>query len=174
MPAERLTIDVTVARDYLDQSEARHEDAVKLFRLAQDGAVELATAPQGYRLDVTGDLAEQLDDMLAEEGVESARQLAYLSTVTYPDANLFPGHVVEGFGSAWQQLIETWRSHEGKPPGDEDQIHVETHVADGRDVFITDDRALRAMCRRLRDEHDFPVESMGLAEYLQRFPLTRR
>jgi len=48
-------------------------------------------------------------------------------------------------------------------------VHLETHVADERDVFITDDRALRAMCRRLRDEHGFPIESMGLAEYLQRF-----
>jgi rRNA-processing protein FCF1 len=43
---------------------------------------------------------------------------------------------------------------------------------EGRDVFLTDDRPLRVMCRRLREEHGVPVVAMSLAEYLNRRPET--
>jgi hypothetical protein len=73
MPArERLTIDATVARDYLDPARARHAGAVDLFELARTGAIELSAAPQGYRIDVKGDLAQQLESMFAKEGVAEA------------------------------------------------------------------------------------------------------
>ena len=35
---------------------------------------------------------------------------------------------------------------------------------EGRDVFITNDGSLRAMCRRLRDEHNVPVTALPLEE----------
>jgi hypothetical protein len=165
---ERLTIDVTVARDYLDSEREGHRQAVTLFELARKGEVELAAAPQGYRLDVEGDLAERLRATFREEGVAEARQLAYPSRVTYPGPNLFPGAYVPGFGEAWTEVVATWRSHEWKPPQGEDRFHVETHVMEGRDVFLTDDRPLRVMCRRLREEHGVPVVAMSLAEYLNR------
>jgi hypothetical protein len=38
--------------------------------------------------------------------------------------------------------------------------------ADGRDVFITDDKRLLVMCRRLREEHGFPIVAMRIADYL--------
>ena len=49
-----------------------------------------------------------------------------------------------------------------------DGWHVETHVMEGRDVFLTDDTPLLAMCRRLRDEYNLPVTAMRPAEYLER------
>jgi hypothetical protein len=47
-----------------------------------------------------------------------------------------------------------------------DCMHVHTHVLEERDAFLTDDRALLVMCRRLRDEHGFPLQAMGLQAYM--------
>ena len=163
---ERLTIDATVARDYIDPSRPRHARSVELFELAREGAVELATAPQGYRLDATGDLGKQLNSTFASEGVAEMPQLAYASEVTFPSENLFPGAYVDGFVQAWDTVIATWRSHEWKPPQIGDRFHLETHLLEHRDVFLTDDRPLLAMCRRLREEHGIRIKAMGLAEYL--------
>jgi hypothetical protein len=173
MTRERLTIDITVARDYLavadEQRRERHERAVELFELAGRGEVELVVAPQGYRLDVEGELAEQLRAVFSEEGVSLARQLAYPSEVTFPGEDLIVGAFVPGFADAWNQIVATWESHkERKPPGDADRFHVETHVWEGRDYFITDDQPLLAMCRRLRSEHGIAIEAVTVADYLAR------
>jgi hypothetical protein len=168
--SERLTIDATVARDYTDPSRPRHARSAELFELAREGAVELSTAPQGYRLDATGDLAQQLESMFASEGVTEAPQLAYASEVTFPSDNLFPGAYVDGFAEAWDTVVATWRSHEGKPPQIGDRFHVQTHVHEQRDVFLTDDRPLLVMCRRLREEHGVPIVAMGLVDYMDSRP----
>jgi hypothetical protein len=164
---ERLTIDVNVARDYLEPDRDGHREAVVLFDLAQRGEVELATAPQGYRLDVEGDLAAQLRVAFEREEVGETRQVARVSEVTFPGDDLLPGHYVEGFVEAWNSIVETWRSHEGRPPEAPDRLHVETHIVEGRDVFLTADRALRAMCRRLTEDGFF-VTAMTASEYLER------
>jgi hypothetical protein len=158
---------LTVARDFLEPQRPRHALATNLFALAKIGDVELAVAPQGHRLDAHGDLAEQLRALFTDEKVTEAPQLAYLSEVTYPSENLYPGQFVAGFSEAWNKVIATWRSHEGKPPQMADRMHVETHVLEGRDVFLSNDRPLRVMCRRLREEHGFPVVAMGLEEFLE-------
>jgi hypothetical protein len=165
--SERLTIDATVARDYLDSRREGHVHAVELFALARKGEIELAAAPQGYRLDAQGNLAETLRATFETESVAIATQLSYPSEVTYPSDDLFPGSYVEGFSEAWADVVATWRSHEGKPPEGADRFHVQTHVFHGRDVFLTDDRSLRAMCRRLCDEHSIPVVALSPAEYLE-------
>jgi hypothetical protein len=161
---DRLTIDVTVARDYLDSRRSRHADALALFELARSGELELAAAPQGYRLDVEGDLAEKLRGVFEREEVRPTRQVARVSEVTYPGSDLIVGHYVEGFVEAWAQIAENWPN----APGDADRLHVETHVVEGRDVFITDDKALLTMCRRLCDEHGFAIVAMTPGEYLAR------
>jgi hypothetical protein len=64
---------------------------------------------------------------------------------------------------AWNTVLDDWRSHEGKKPKQPaDRLHVETHILEGRDVFITNERGLLAMCRRLRDEHAFAVDAMSV------------
>jgi hypothetical protein len=133
---ERITIDVTVARDFVDPRRPRHGHVVALFELARRGEVELWTAPQGYRLDVRGDLAMQLGDMLTDENVAEAPQLSYPSEVTFPGKSLFPGNYVKGLSAAWDDVATTWRDAK-QPPGVADHFHVETHIADGRDVFLT-------------------------------------
>ena len=79
---ERLTIDATVAFDYLDPEQERHALAVELFDLFRRGQVELAAAPQGYRLERRGNLTEQVRDAFEREEVRPAPQLAYPSAVT--------------------------------------------------------------------------------------------
>lgn len=168
---ERLSIDITVALDFLDASRARHAEALLLFALADSGEVEMILAPQGRRDDApTGQLAEQLTDLIRRGRVTEARQLARLSKVTFPSKGLFPGQYVRGFHEAWQAVLDTWRTDEAKRPGDKDRWHAETHVLEGADVFITDDRPLLVMCRRLRDEHEIPIVAMGLKEYVQTRP----
>jgi hypothetical protein len=59
---ERLTIDQTVAIDFLDPEAERRALAVELSDLFERGEIELAAAPQGYRLERRGDLSEQIPE----------------------------------------------------------------------------------------------------------------
>jgi len=169
-PCPNITLDVNVVRDFQESDRDGHENAVALFDLRRRGDVEFSTAPQGYRLDVErgSPLAESLRETFANEGVGQARQLAYPSEVTYPGEDLFPGRYVEGLPEAWNHVAANWHSHEWTPPEDADRLYVETHIIDRGDVFLTDDRPLRVMCRRLREEHHYPVVAMTVAEYLRR------
>lgn len=164
--SERLTIDVNIARDFLESTRSGHADAVVLFRLARDGLVELAFAPQGYALDVIGELSDRLRAILEIENTREAPQIAYASEVTFPSEDLFPGAYVQGFSEAWRTVASTWHTHQGKVPQDQDRLHVETHVHAERDVFLTSDKSLIKMCDRLRDEHGIPISASSLAEYL--------
>jgi predicted nucleic acid-binding protein len=168
---ELLTIDATVAFDYIGGAEPRHALAVELVERARRGQVELAAAPQGYRLDLTKGRAQSIAELraaFAREGVRQARQVARVSEVTFPGPDLFPGNHVEGFAEACEQIAEDWP----RAPGAADRFHVETHLTEQRDVFITDDRRLLRLCRRLRDEHGFPLVAMRLADYLAARPRT--
>jgi predicted nucleic acid-binding protein len=153
---ERLTIDQTVLIDFLDEAGDRHALAEELLDLAECGEVELAVAPQGYRMERRGDTTEQVREAFQRKGVVQARQIARVSEVTFPGPDLFPGNYVEGFAEACA----------GSSPGPADRFHVETHLTEGRDVFITDDRRLLVLCRRLHEEHGFPIVAMRLADYL--------
>jgi len=165
---ERLSIDTTVLRDYVGLERPRHAAAVELFEMAARGDVELVVAPQGFRFDVTGPLAALVEKAFPVGDVRLARQLSYPSAETYPSPDLFPGNHVAGFAEAWREVASTWNTHEGTPPNDRDMWHVETHLAEGRDVFVTDDEPLLTMCRQLREEHGLSIVAMRLPEYLAR------
>lgn len=53
------------------------------------------------------------------------------------------------------------------PAPSQPALQVEAHVLDKRDFFLTGDRALRAMCRRLHDEHQIPIVAMTVGEYVE-------
>lgn len=160
---ERLTIDTTVTRAYLNDEEDLHDAAVELFDLARRGDIELASASSGYAFDARGDLAEQMRAMLERERVVQTTQLAYPGVV-FPGPNAFPGAAVAGFREAWDAVAAKWNGP-GKLPNNKDALHVETHVLEKRDVFVTDDTGLLTMCRRLSD-HGFSILALRLAEYL--------
>lgn len=61
-----------------------------------------------------------------------------------PSPDLYLGQVVPGFQDACQAIAEDWKSEKGKAPGSEDRLHVEAHILEARDVFITNDGSLRA------------------------------
>jgi hypothetical protein len=166
MSVERLTIDSTVVIDLVDERQEQHQLAQRLVVLARTGEVELAVASSGHIFDAKDHAAERLSE-LARQGVLETVQLAYPG-VMIPGANAIPGAGVPGFRAAWDAVAATWKTHEGRCPGDNDALHVETHVLTERDVFVTDDRALRAMCRRLTEEHPFTVTAVSLAQYLSR------
>jgi hypothetical protein len=169
--SERLTIDTTVARDCIEPWQQGHDDAMKLLALHRRRKVRLAIAPQGHRDDVPRDpLRQALVAWIAREGIEELPQLAWPSGVTYPGDDLEPGNTVDGFDEAWRRVARSWPSHEKTPPGDKDAWHVETHLAAGGGVFLTDDDRLLRMCRRLRDEHGYPVEAIRPADYLASCP----
>jgi hypothetical protein len=143
-----------------------HAHAVALFGLAGQGEVELSTAPQGYRLDVEGDLAERLQATFDRESVASTRQVARVSEATFPGADLIPGRYDERLSGAWGMIAADWRTHEWKPPALADRFHLETHVVEKRDVFLTSDQPLLVMVRRLNAEHGFSIAAMTVADYL--------
>lgn len=162
-----LTIDMNVARDFLDERRLGHQAAVELFAL-NGSEVELAIGPQGQLLDAPeGKLQKELRAMFQQEGVKELRQLAYLSEATFPSKDLYPGQYVDGFQDSWRRIIETWKTSDGKPPEHPDDFHAEAHVLEERDVFITADRALREMCRRLSEEHGIAVVAMSVGDYLE-------
>ena len=161
-----ITVDVNVVRDFLDDRRDGHKLARELF--GRNGSeVDLAIAAQGHRLDADGLLGGELQEALAQKGIAETRQLAYLSDETYPADDLYPGQVVEGFQEAWDEIIGDWRTHESKVPQSPDDFHVEAHLLDKRDYFLTEDRPLRVMCRRLHDEHGFAIVAMSVGEYLE-------
>jgi hypothetical protein len=164
----RLTIDVTVIGDLCDSSRSGHKYAKTLLELAEVGEVEVAIAPQGWRLDVPdGKWKERLDDLITKGVVTYLPQLSYPSEVTFPSNDLIPGNVVKGLSEAWEQVSATpGPSDPQTPPDNKDRLHVETHVADNRDAFLTSDKALLTMCRRLRDEHGFSIEAVTVRDFL--------
>jgi hypothetical protein len=166
---QTLTIDTTTVRDFVDPRRPRHLNAVALFELHRAGSIELAMAPQGTMLDSSGELARLITWTLVQQNVAMLPQLAYLSSATFPSPTLLPGFVVKGFGNAWQAVFDSWRTHDSRPAdhaGSPDRFHVETHVITRRRIFITNDRPLRVMCRRLREEHGFAIVAMELGDYL--------
>ncbi len=165
---ERVTIDQTVALAYLNPREDSHEDAKRLFTLAREGEVEVASATSGRLVDARGDLREQLSEMFEREGVAETDPLPYPSDELFPSDDLFPSEGVEELRRAWNAVAAEWKAKNRKPPEPADCLHVETHVRDARDVFITDDKRLLDMCYALRDEHGIAIEAMRLGEYLAR------
>jgi hypothetical protein len=163
---------MSVLRAALDPNRAGHDDAVQLLKLAGDGVLEVGVPPQGARADFRGDMstppAQRVLELLAGPEVVELRQLAVPSDVTYPGANFFPEEPVDGFADAWNAVDADWNGP-GHKPGVQDRWYVESHVARKRDVLVTDDRGMRTMCARLRDEHGFEITVESLAEYAARF-----
>lgn len=165
---DKVTIDLNIARDCLESGRPYHLDAQALLHLARQGVVEIKVAPQGHRSDVPpGELERRLRCLFEGEGIGETLQVARVSDITYPSDTLYPGAFADGLVQAWDEVIATWKSHEGRPPGSQDRWYVETHLVSHRDVFLTNDRALRAMCQRLASEHGFPIRAMSTADYLQ-------
>lgn len=164
-----LTIDLNIARDYLDPRRRHHEDAVALFALNGD-SIELAIGPHGLLLDIErkSALAQELAELIRRKNIRVLRQLAYLTDVTFPSRDLYPGTVVPGFRKDWATVLRDWRTNEGAPPKPPDDFHIEAHLLDQRDVFLTRDRGLRAMCQRLQNEFSYPINAMTAEEYLGR------
>jgi hypothetical protein len=168
---ERVTIDLTVARDYTECRE-RSVFAEALIDLARRGVVSIAVAASGCNYDLTdphGSVAEQLRKLIADEGIEVGLQLSYPGLHTYPGRTLVPGASVPGFPQAWSKMVASWSGR--GPPGDNDRLHVETHLLHGRDVFITDDGPLLKMCERLREECWWEIDAVGIADYVGRYGL---
>jgi hypothetical protein len=168
---ERLTIDMTVIRDATYDDRDRHDEALTLLQMAEQGEVELGVPPQGSLADLRGrfggELAEHVRDLLARPGVVGLPPVARLSDVTFPSEDLFPGAYVDGFNEAWNAVVSSWNGP-GKRPGSFDRWYVESHLIGRRDVLLTDDLALRTMCDRLQSEHGLPVRAESLAGYVMR------
>lgn len=164
---------MSILRIVLDPARAGHDDALRLLGLAAEGLLEIAVPPQGVRADFRGDMttpqAQRVSALLASDGVIELRQLAVPSSVTFPSGDLFPEKPIDGFAEAWATIEADW-SGPGSKPGEQDRWYVESHVARGRDVLVTDDRGMRTMCRRLRDDHGFDVITEPLIDYAARYP----
>jgi hypothetical protein len=164
---------MNILRAVLDPAEAGHEDALRLVGLAGEGALEIAVPPQGVRADYRGDMttpeAKRVSALLANDGVVELRQLAIPSRFTFPGKDFFPEEPVDGFAEAWAAVEADWNGP-GTKPNEQDRWYVESHVARGRDVLVTNDKGMRTMCRRLREEHGFDVLAERLADYAARYP----
>ncbi len=82
-------------------------------------------------------------------------------------SRLFPGAVVDGFPEAWGAALEQLPPGKKHRPGNEDRLHVESHLLDGRDVFITDDKPVLKMCALLATA-GWKIDAVGLVDYFKR------
>jgi hypothetical protein len=162
MRPERLTLDSTATIDLLDEDQVRNPLALGLLDLAKVGRVELAVAASGHVHDQKGNAARRLRE-LERAGVLVTVQLAYPS-VMYPGTNGFPGPAVAHFRAAWDAVL----AETGALPRDRDALHVESHLLEERNVFITDDEWLLGACRRLAEKHRLPLVADSLGGYLGR------
>ena len=113
---ERITLDMTAIRDATYDDRERHRDALKPLELAKRD-VELGVPPQGSRTDKLdgqfgGDLVERVRGLLSEPGVVELPQVARLSEVTVPGADLLPGVDVHGLHEAWDTIVPTGSGRE--------------------------------------------------------------
>jgi hypothetical protein len=166
----RLTIDATVVRDYLDPDEPRHALAARLFEIHHEGRVKLALATSGYNLDIffnEGPLRERVRELIAKEGLEETTQLAYPGLLV-PGANAIPGAGFPALHESWDDVAATWGGP-GRLPRAADRAHVESHLMERRDVFVTDDEGLLTMCRRLAEEHGVAIDAVDVGGVIARF-----
>ena len=112
---ELLTLDLNIARDFLDHGRAHHAEAVSLFEL-NGTAVELAMGPQGTLLDANGQLRGEVAQLCRDENIGELRQLAYLSEATFLSDDLYLGQLVEGFQDDWAAAIANWKPIKGARP----------------------------------------------------------
>ena len=116
---KRLTLDMTAIRDATYEEREHHRDALRLLELAERGDVELGVPPQGSLADLRGqfgELAEQVQGLLARPGIVGLPQVARLYDVTFPGQNLLPSAYVEGFHEAWDAIAADWNGP-GQRPG---------------------------------------------------------
>jgi hypothetical protein len=170
---ERPTVDMNVLRAALSERESGHADAMKLLELAAKGVLELAVPPQGaladFDADLTTERGEQVRALIESPGVVELDQLPWPSAVTFPSPRLFPGgEPVPGFGEAWAAITADWNGP-GHLPNEKDRWYVESHIAAGRDVLVTNDKGMRTACGRLRDEYGIDVRAGSLADYAARW-----
>ena len=149
------------ARQYRDAHE-RH-DGTRLCRLAPtetqarsrsielhraDG-IELAMAPQGTRLEISGELAGLIIRTLAEQNAATLPQLAYLSTATFPSSNLVPGSCID------ERLLQALRRRLATDPRCLDSGSA--HARCGRGAAVR--RHRRAATAPLRQAAEAPRSS---------------
>ena len=166
---DSVTIDINIAMDAIDERRERHRSALHLLQLADEGLVDIAVAPQGYRadLDLPGPVRDQVEHLLKSHGIPFLPQVARVSAVTYPSETLFPGAFSESLISAWDTVIATWETHRSRKPEVPDRWHVETHLVAGRSLLLTNDEPLVRMCQRLEAEHGLPIRAMNVEDYMK-------
>lgn len=146
----QLTIDSTVVHAYFKSREAGHENALRLVSMAEAGELRLVIAAQGSALDMPdGPLAERLAHLIQEGTVKVAHPVSRFGPATAFGPGLVFGRVVPEFWEAWDYEVATWPTHERASPGDKDRWQVESHLLSGSDVFVTDDKSLRKMCKQM-------------------------
>lgn len=166
---KRLTLDMTAIRDATDCRREHHPAGLELLGAAERGELELGIPPQGVLSDLAGssgtELSRQITELQAMPGVVVLRQVARLSNVTYPSDTLFPGAYIDGLHEAWNTETGKWNGP-GRCPGTFDRWYLETHLVNGRDTLVTDDRGLRTMCGLLGDGLGVDIDARSITEFV--------
>ncbi|MBO9531746.1 MAG: hypothetical protein J7513_02110 [Solirubrobacteraceae bacterium] len=163
----RVTIDSNVIHAHFKPRERAHGDAVSLLDAAARGEILLTIAAQGSRLDFRpGQVADRLRELIDVKTVRVAEQVGRFGPATQLAPDLKFGSTADGFWDAWTVEVERWPTHVNAAPNREDCWHVESHVVDGADVFVTDDQPVLDMCSRLA-AHGFVIQAATLAEFVE-------
>ena len=160
-----VTIDTTVVRDLEDPARPRHRSAVRLVDMHEKGQIDIAVTTR-INIDVSGPLREKLDALpaLRTAPIGTGFRLDYSTlncgdmlvdddTAQEPDEImelLFPG------------ADPTSHKHQNRIA---DVDHLLGHKLNGRDVFLTDDRAI--LDRRSQLHERFGIVVMTPNEFLE-------
>jgi len=150
----KVTLDTMVLWEWLKYHRAA-ADLEQLVQLHEAGSIELAVTAT-IRRDVSRDpMAERLES-LPEIGVDEVGGVARLGFWRLGRDRLADGR----FGE-WSAGLES-------PPGIEDLDHLQAHMLQHRDFFLTTDKAILALADELSQR--WGIEVRTPARFLQMFP----
>ncbi len=164
---KKLTFDVNIVRDYLDPARPGHGTAAQLVELHQSGKCEIRMTT---RVDVDvpgGDLRDQFNDLdfLSAPRIPALVRLDY--TVPGIDVLATDEQAIEAdqiMDCLFPGADEQSRSHKRRIA---DVDHLIGHKLSGRDVFLTNDKAILDKQGVLNTR--FGITVMSPSEFISRF-----
>jgi len=139
----RLTLDTSLLLEYL-KAQARKDVTEALLDLARDGKVELAVTAR-VREDVPGEpLASEIDKLEEITQTGSVTRLDYWV--------LGRDQLGSDDFAAFEKELDERRARTGvKVPDWKDLDHIHAHFLQGRDVFLTWDKAIVGLAGEFRN-----------------------
>jgi hypothetical protein len=143
---DKLTLDTNVIQEHWKERPKRHA-IEQLVGLAEHGLVDLAVS-RYIRVDTPHEpLASRINDLATELRVNGTGGLFTLGVSSLGGTDRLGSEEFDRF----QASLAGWRPANGKVPDQRDWDHLHTHFIHRRDAFLTWDRGVLELGKKLAD-----------------------